>query len=172
VIFFMPTTTGDDGVTAALEQRGHPLELRQRSDSTPSAAPSSNTRRPGARSTRRVYFSSETPFLLWFAAYCIFFFLFAWVWQCYWQVGFQASLHQAGWLLLPMVLLLIPASFWSDIPGTGWWIHASYHDGRGDYPLLHVFKPRYIALLTLAWLVYWGWKFGTHEIASRGDRIL
>jgi hypothetical protein len=105
------------------------------------------------------FFVSETPFLLWFDAYCIGFFLFAWVWKSYRQGGFQASLHQAGWLLLPMVLLVIPASFWSDIPGSGWWIHANYHDGRGDYPLLHVFKPRYIGLLTLAWLAYWGWRF-------------
>jgi hypothetical protein len=105
------------------------------------------------------FFISETPFLLWFGAYCSGFLLFAWVWNRCRQGRIQTSLHQAGWLLLPMVLLLIPASFWSDIPGSGWWVHANYHDGRGDYPVLHVFKPRYIGLLTLAWVAYWSWRF-------------
>ena len=40
------------------------------------------------------FFVSETPFRLWFGAYCIGFFLFAWVWKLRRQGGFQTSIHR------------------------------------------------------------------------------
>ena len=110
------------------------------------------------------FFVSETPFRLWFGAYCIGFFLFAWVWKLP-PAGRVSDVDLPGGLaaVADGAVGDSPASFWSDIPGSGWWVHDNYHDGRGDYPLLYVFKPRYIGLLTLAWLAHWGWRFSRDE---------
>jgi hypothetical protein len=95
-----------------------------------------------------IFYVTNTPLLIYFAGAIIVFIVFTVMLSSWIREPFSKTLHPAVISISPLVFLLYPALYWSDIPGTAWFIHRNYHDGHGLYPFWFM-KPRYLGVLSL-----------------------